>query len=158
MSDFNEELNKINNKRIKNIVKNVLLKFFEKDVYFLENNMNEVSITQKLGCYFQELFSEYNVDTEYNRDHNNPKQIVQDGRRRNIKPDIIVHNRGSNDFNYLVIEAKKSNNRDAESDLDKLQAYLRTPLEYDFALFIEFQIGRNVNENNFIKRIEFYEA
>jgi hypothetical protein len=83
--------------------------------------MNEVAITQKLGCYFQEYFIDYNVDTEYNRNYDSPKQIVQNGRRRNIKPDIIVHHRGSNDFNFLVIEAKKSNNRDSGSDISKLK-------------------------------------
>lgn len=156
MSWVQTELPKITNPEIQKALKSILLLFWKNDSYLLQHDMNEVAITHKLGCYLQNKYKNINVDCEYNRNHDNPKQIQQNGQNRNIKPDIIVHRRGSNDFNFLVIEAKKSNNSQRENDLEKLQAYLYDPLRYQCSLYIEFRVVSNLTKENFVKRIEFF--
>lgn len=156
MSWITNELSKITNPEIKKTIKSTLLQFWKNDSYLLQHNMNEVAITHKLGCYLQTKYKNVNVDCEYNRNHDNPKQVRQNGQNRNIKPDIIIHRRGSNDFNFLVIEAKKSNNRQCENDLEKLQAFLDVPLQYQYSLYIEFGVHSNLTKENFVNRIEFF--
>lgn len=54
-----------------------------------------------------------------------------------VFPDIIVHKRGSNTDNLLVIEFKKLSSRiKKDKDIDKLNAFKRE-LGYQYALFIE---------------------
>ena len=38
------------------------------DIYLLEHDVHERTITHKLGEYLQPLFRQWNVDCEYNRD------------------------------------------------------------------------------------------
>lgn len=156
MSWIQTELPKITDPEIQKALKSTLLLFWKNDSYLLRHDMNEVTITHKLGCYLQTKYKNFNVDCEYNRNHDDPKQIQQDGRNRNIKPDIIVHERGSNASNFLVIEAKKLNNGERESDLEKLQAYLNPPLTYQNSLYIEFKTHGIIDKDNFIVRLEFY--
>ena len=50
----------------------------------------------------KKLFSEYNLDCEYNRNGSKPKKIIS--LKQNVYPDLIIHQRGSNDMNLLVME------------------------------------------------------
>lgn len=103
-------------------LKNSLKSLFENDFYLIEKNLNEISISHKLACYLQKQFDELSVDCEYNGNANNPDDIKLiciiekkgkvrfDGKEHLVYPDIIVHKRGSNDYNELIIEIKKSTN------------------------------------------------
>lgn len=46
------------------------------DGYLLANNLSERSITHKLAEYYQDIFHEWNVDCEYNRNLGGPKEIT----------------------------------------------------------------------------------
>ncbi len=122
------------------------------DNYLLQNDVNERSITHKLAMYLEQtLGKEYDVDCEYNRnidDSRNRKSIdfllSTDGERlsQSVYPDIIVHKRGRNDANLLIIEVKKSTNRDAgDFDLKKLECYtsrnLETTFSYTYGAFVK---------------------
>ena len=83
--------------------------FFIKDRYLLDNDVHEVTISHKLAEYLQYQFPDMNVDCEYNRqvppdNGDNIKRRSDTGDR--VRPDIIVHKRGSNENNCLVIEIK----------------------------------------------------
>lgn len=57
-----------------------------------------------------------------------------------VFPDIIVHKRGTG-RNLVVIEVKKSTNRESDDwDLAKLKAF-KSELHYDVAMFFRFRIG-----------------
>jgi hypothetical protein len=124
-----------------------LAKFIERDSYLLEHDVYERAITHKLAEYLQEVFVNWNVDCEYNRDGNEPKRVglpdvSQESTRRNIYPDIIIHQRGTNDYNLLIVEAKKSNDArlgGEDHDRNKLVAYARD-LGYRVGIFIVFSI------------------
>lgn len=145
-------------------------KLFEKDHHLLSHDLNERTIAHKLAVYLQEEFQEYNVDCEYNRNVDEAskqkriyvleseckrlkkdfiKDIVDDDTEYmglSTFPDIVIHRRGKNTDNYLVIEIKKSTNRlDRRFDFKKLECYTDKErynnLEYDWGLFIEFETG-----------------
>ena len=79
---------------------------YDNDQYLISNGeryyVSERSIAHKLGCYLSQLIQEYDVDCEFSRDLDAIKQMGCD----KIVPDLIVHKRGNNDDNLIVIEVK----------------------------------------------------
>ena len=65
---------------------------------------------------------------------------------RSVYPDIIVHKRGSNANNLLVMEIKKSSsNLSREFDIQKLKAYTRNEfkedvLKYKYGVLVEIGV------------------
>ena len=123
---------------------------FMGDKKLFEINVNERSITHRFALYLQDLYQDWNVDCEYNRDGHSPKELElkelepnnKDTDAQTVFPDIIIHKRGS-DENYLVIEAKKtSRSVSRNTDIKKLKAF-RNQLGYKYALFIEFSVKPN---------------
>ena len=93
------------------------------DSYLLDHDLHERTITHKLAEYLQPLFPDWNVDCEYNRDGHAPKRVRHAARQppredegSNVFPDIIIHQRGTNEHNILVLEAKKAHDLDQEVD------------------------------------------
>jgi hypothetical protein len=85
----------------------------------------------QLAGYLEPFFGGWNVDCEYNRNHDDPKRLEIPGRNvrlddtqaRTIFPDIIVHERGT-DKNPLVIEMKKTTSKESDNfDLHELRAF-----------------------------------
>lgn len=142
--------------------------FFSNDAWLLEKDLSERSITHKLAEYLQPLFLNYNVDCEYNgnveRGEGGRKRISilkqdlegkgllkdkeiseidTDYADRSVFPDIIVHKRGTNDYNLCIVEVKKSTSTvSSEYDEIKLKAYTTdsygNDLKYSIGVFIEF--------------------
>lgn len=95
--------------------------FIERDIYLLniggENHgfskkLHEVCISHQLASYIEKFLRDneviddsFYVDIEYNKN----LQITKSNNGSNIRPDIIVHKRGINDHNLIVIELKKNN-------------------------------------------------
>ena len=169
---------------IKNRLNKAIDRLYVKDWYLLKNKVHERSITHKLAEYLQDLFPDYDVDCEYDRDKENPdgnfkKQIhelitkelknrkqsitkipsegwINDDElgqyigiwHRNFYPDIIIHKRGTNRHNLLIIEAKKA---DGNTDFDKkkLVAYTKSTdslgnkLRYKLGVLIELSVGED---------------
>lgn len=113
-------------------------------------DINERTISHRLAGYLEPYFPGWNVDCEYNRNHDDPKKL--EIRRRNIAsndihattvfPEIIEHKRGT-DTNLLVIKMKKTiSNENDKYDLAKLTAF-KNQLGYQYALFIKIITGSN---------------
>jgi hypothetical protein len=141
--------------------------FLAKEPFLLENNLNERTISFKLAEYLQKEYDgKYNVDCEYNRvskdDKNMDKEYITKTLQLDIEkiktnndkgptvfPDIIIHKRGSNKNNFLVIEIKLENNKDRwrklngkeisskDFDIEKLRKFT-TELKYEHAIYLEF--------------------
>ena len=138
---------------------------FDNDNWLLKHNLSEQCITHKLAEYLQKIFTDYNVDCEYNGNIENDserkkisivkselrkkglltekevEEIDKEFAERRVFPDIIIHRRGSNEFNLCIIEVKKSNSSiSPEYDEIKLKSYTSdnfgNNLKYQLGIFI----------------------
>lgn len=127
-----------------------LEQLFRSDGVILAMDVNERSISHRLAIYLEPFFHGWNVDCEYNRNHDDPKRL--DIVRRNIQsddtqattvfPDIIIHRRGT-DENLVVIEMKKTTSQESDAyDRHKLIAF-KQQLGYRFAIFIKISTDEN---------------
>lgn len=102
----------------------------------IEKHVGERAIVFRFGLYFQkelekyEWFKEYKLDSEYNRNGTAPKRLPIVGDR--IFPDLILHRRGNNDANLLVIEFKGWWNRNQEYDEKKIRQMIDKNGEYRY--------------------------
>lgn len=147
-------------------IENRLLIALEKartfDSILFTDSAHEQAITHKLAQYLERAFSSYDVDCEYNR-HNSsekslPSEIYSDPRK--VKPDIVVHHRGDDSRNLLVIEVKKHgslNESVDKDDEDKLVEFTRVrggsdSYGYEYGLYISLVLP------DFIKLVWFKNA
>lgn len=147
---------------IKQKVENALKKLRTKDSFLIAANTNERTISHKLAEYLQYEFpdkvSKYKVDCEYNRHRYDIKKlrivdIPNEGiswaeeDAKTIFPDIIVHERNTDENNLLVIEVKKaSNQRGHQFDMDKLVALTQDEYRYRFGLFLIISMDRTFDK------------
>jgi len=141
----------MNQNDIESKIKSALTSLIECDGYLLKQDANERSISHRLAVYLEPLFFDWNVDCEYNRNLDDIKKLnlpikevsTADLDAKTVYPDIIVHKRGSEN-NLLVIEIKKSSNKDNQGIFDrkKLEAF-RSQLGYKFAVFICMNVESN---------------
>jgi hypothetical protein len=144
---------------------------FSNDRYLLEKKLNERSIAFKLAEYLQPLFNGYNIDSEYNGDAekvNDRKALaIAEGRIKeigidpnednsySISPDIIIHQRGHNKNNLVIIEVKKdiSPKKYKDFDLIKLEHltidYLGNHYNYRLGIALILNTGNNAGTSSF---------
>jgi len=104
--------------------------FLEKDKDLLERSTNERTISSRLGYYLSlEYEPNLQVDCEYNRKGADKKRQEAGNL---IYPDILVHERGNDNNNVLVIEIKKVSNTDIQSDQAKLIELTHPDKEYRY--------------------------
>ena len=113
---------------------------YRNDRHLLDTNVNERTLTARLGHYLTGLYPNNDVDCEYNRNGQTSKTLRLLGNRRNY-PDIIVHERGTNDHNILVIEAKKAVNNDHDTDHQKLRGFTSPNDDYQYEFGIHLTFG-----------------
>jgi len=106
---------------IKNILNIAKQRFLENDAFLFVAEANERSITHKFAEYLRDIFGcNWHIDCEYNRYGTGSKKIIEEieqivgkdtttseTKTKTVFPDIIIHKRGQNGPNLLVIEAKK---------------------------------------------------
>ncbi len=139
--------------KLEGIVKDSLKKLRRLDKKLLEINVNERTITHKLAEYLQQNFPEFNVDCEYNRFEDLVKKLElpkdkinwDDIEAKTVFPDIIIHKRGIQENNLLVIEVKKSSNiNSGDFDRMKLHTFRQEPYSYTYGLFLRIDLdGEN---------------
>jgi hypothetical protein len=143
------------------------------DKFLFQHNVNERSIAHKFAEYLSIHFSSYDVDCEYNsnveankgkkyitflkdkakelgllRERDLDDEIVY----RNVFPDIIIHKRGSNKFNLLIIEMKKSSSKiNCDYDIEKLKRYTSPDYEntliYSFGALVYLGVENNLGND-----------
>mgnify|MGYP000002024759 CR=1 FL=1 len=141
--------------------------FIEKDYVLLDEEVSERCLC---GALMHELNKQlekndcnnYYADIEFNRNKKRIKQLPNDdGFINNILPDIIVHSRGKETpDNLLVLEMKKSsaNQQDKEKDRNRLRKMTKQNCDeshysykYKFGVYYEV----NFEEKQII--VEFYQ-
>lgn len=118
----------------------------EIDVHLLSAGCSERSITHQLAVHLSKHFPLHHVDCEYNRYGDLPKRLQDIVEKRTVTsnaidaitvfPDVIVHKRGHDGENLLVIEVKKASSTESACyDLKKLNAF-KSQLGYKHAVHI----------------------
>ena len=106
----------MNELEVKDKIEEALEKLKDKDFVLLKNDLNERTISHRLAIYIEDIFTEYDVDCEYNKIPEGSKNldiiprkgsVDDDTKAVTVYPDIIVHKRDT-DNNFMVIEIKKS--------------------------------------------------
>lgn len=124
-----------------------------------DGHVSERSIVARFAIYLQEQLYEhttlkdYNLDVEYNRNMDQPKYLPNTKWQNNgAYPDLIIHKRGKNSDNLLIIEFKTHWN-DGENgilkDIKKLRAFRNQPYSFKNALFIK--IMKNAPEGFWVE-------
>ena len=130
---------------VKGRLKSALGRLAHEDGYLLEKDLSERCIAARLAMYLQDEFREHKVDVEYNRDGDTPKRLNLHQECANYRdehgealvvPDVVVHCRGSEGPNVLVLEVKKvSNPVGLDCDRARVLAF-RAQLRYQFGALI----------------------
>lgn len=150
-----------------------------KDRDLIQRNANERTVVANIYCKTNSILNEkqnitqelenLGIDIEYNRNYANPKRVYEKCsscqktncfiKERNLEhtissPDMIIHQRGSNEDNQVVIEYKKTSNVNAqERDADKAKLIYFTcqqpflhhedeNYQYHIGFFIDLDIDR----------------
>ena len=131
---------------IKELTEETIQEFLQRESLLLKNDAGEQALSHRLAVVLEPKFKEWNIDCEYNRDVEAVKRLRYalspngDIEDRDVIPDIIIHRRKTSD-NLLVIEIKKSTNRESDDkDIAKLRAF-REQLGYQNGLFVRFLTG-----------------
>ena len=93
--------------------------------------------------------ADYNVDCEYNRDGYGTKNI--DGVL--VYPDFILHKRGTNDDNLLIIEFKTWWNPNNHDDIEKLREMMSDThpykYKYGYSVILNKENSEIIDMDNF---------
>jgi hypothetical protein len=105
----------------------------ENDPELLDLDVTERALAHQLATYIaRDVPKPLSVDCEYNRHFGDPKRLQlpkrdaldREVRATTVFPDIIVHERNTDDHNYVVLELKKPG-EDLDYDELKLRAFHR---------------------------------
>jgi hypothetical protein len=124
-----------------------------RDRYLFENNGAERNIAARLAMSLQARLTDWVVDPDYNRmNGRHSKRVVlppECAGYRNERdealtsPDVIVHRRGPDGPNLLVIELKKTANPD-KGDCDRVRLHaFREQLGHLYGALIQCETRRN---------------
>jgi hypothetical protein len=138
----------------------------QRDHHILENDLRKEAIAHRLAHYLEEiLFKDkqldlegFSVDCEYNSGAGYrrkylhiqwPKGSQSQLRKRDqhVRPDVIVHQRGTDGINLLMVEVKKSSTISLASQkfaMLKCQAFRESGLQYLFVGYLCFRTGESL--------------
>ncbi len=126
----------MNTKLIKKEVRCAINKFKKFDWNYLSNkNVYEVTLSHRIAVYLENKFDGYSVDCEYNKSVNDYKIILK---RIKIRPDIIIHKRGTSE-NLCIIEIKKASksSKKGKNEIERIKNIIKTTeLNYKIGIFI----------------------
>ena len=144
------------------LIQQALGKLYEKDYHLilnrayndfyndLKHHVGERSIVFRFAHYLQNLmdetgaFNDFVLDCEYNRDGAEGKKLPSFP--NGTYPDIIIHQRGTNDCNLAVIEVKTYWNKDTTIDESKLREFTDAKGKYKFQRGYSFVISKKLKD------------
>ena len=139
--------NAILRRDIESKIEDALSRMTSDDKYLLEHNLGERCLAHRFAVHLAAVFSDWDVDCEYNRNGDRFKEIPLSDECREllrrtdrVVPDIIVHKRGPQGPNLLAVEIKREGQPGEECDLTKLRGYISV-IGYSYGLYVSFNTG-----------------
>lgn len=123
-----------------------------------QNHAGERSVMYRFAYYLQSLIERdpsfdvlkpYIIDCEYSRNLYDVKRLPSF--ENGIIPDIIIHKRGTNDENILVIEIKTWWNNDLTKDEIKLKELTSKSGEYKYRYGVLIVFNKKTAEQKWFK-------
>lgn len=148
-------------KRLNSCIESALDLLYQNDRYLIQHpvrgrnkdlsHVSERACVFRFGVYFDFLFRQmischYHIDGEYNRNLENVKTVSRKGateREQACIPDFIVHRRGNNEHNLLVIEFKTWWNSDQQNDQEKIKLLMDEAGKYKYRFGVTVLFGKN---------------
>ncbi|HXK38376.1 MAG TPA: hypothetical protein VJ579_04905 [Candidatus Paceibacterota bacterium] len=119
----------------KNGIRSAIRLFMDNDWVELMNvKIYEPTLSHRIALYLESNFGqEFNIDCEYSKSLAGPK-MNDDGTV--VRPDIIIHRRGSNERNLAIFEIKKCSPSSilGVADINKIRSYRN--LNYQIGIFV----------------------
>jgi hypothetical protein len=119
---------------------------FRNDGFLMEADAHERTIAARLARYLEGYFPHHQVDVEYNRHGLESKMVnlpqnCRGGGEKLIFPDVIVHQRGHDGENLLVIQLKKETNREPRACDRAIIEAMKDAFHYRRGLLLELPSG-----------------
>ena len=132
---------------LEGIMKKSLDKLYANDKYLIIRRVSERDIVHRFAHYFENYMQDtdiesYNVDCEYNRNGYEIKQV----NGKYVYPDFIVHKRGNNENNLLIIEFKTWWNSDNGADINKILWMMNPQLMFQYKYGCSITINQDNSE------------
>lgn len=132
---------------LEDIIKKSLDKLYANDKYLIIRRVSERDIVHRFAHYFENYMQDtdiesYNVDCEYNRNAYEIKQV----NGKYVYPDFIVHKRGNNENNLLIIEFKTWWNSDNGADINKILWMMNPQLMFQYKYGCSITINQDNSE------------
>lgn len=127
-------------------------KLYQNDKDLIALGRVERACMFRIGLYLHEAlynssFADLVVDSEYNRYESNVKKIYSDEQENSDKtvwPDLILHTRGKQENNALIVECKKSDDEDGiKKDFAKLKEFTVQNGKYAYKLGVFVKLEKN---------------
>ena len=132
-----------------NKVVTALRKFYADEIWLLEHDLGERTLTHRLAVYLEPQFPGWQVDCDYDRLGERTLRLphgtivsTDDHLAKSVYPDIVVHQREIPN-NLLAIEVRKaSNHQPPEHDRHKLQALTDPHLWFAYGIGVYLVLGK----------------
>lgn len=142
-------LNKEEKEELKFLIESVLQKIYQEDIELILRGGMEQSLQFRFGLYLYELIKnidwlkKLDIDLEYNKNGVLKKRTLR--KPNGVRPDLIIHRRGNNDENILVLEFKGWwNNYPRESDIIKLEDFVNQNGEYKYGIGVLVELNQDI--------------
>jgi hypothetical protein len=138
---------------IKESITQALAKVYECDISLIERRAHERSIAFRFGLYFSQIIAQTSfgtdadltIDFDYNRNLEHVKNMEGFHPVFGVMPDVILHHRGFNDKNVVVIEFKGYWSGNGRDDA-KLRGFTHQELnDYHYGLGVFVRLNRTLD-------------
>lgn len=130
------------------ILKTALGELYNKDKELIDRAVNERDLAFRLGLHMNpmlqinEQLKNLDLDIDYNKNGDEPKRTPR--RPKGAVPDLIIHKRGNNISNTLVVEIKGWwNKQERKDDFIKLEDFTHQDGEYKYGLGVFVELGKD---------------
>lgn len=143
---------------IKNAIISSVERIYGQDFLLIARKAHERSCAFRFGLYFTEAVAQTSfgvdydltIDFDYNRNRDGVKNMEGFDDVHGVFPDIILHHRGENDKNIVVIEFKGYWTRSGD-DHEKLCGFTHQEAnDYHYGLGVFVRLGTNFETCEFI--------
>lgn len=128
---------------LKNLLSKAVNKLYEENPPLIDEKRTERPSVFRVGVYLNELlkrstFKDLHLDCEYNNNERDVKKLDN----KKIVPDLIIHKRGTHEFNKLVVEFKGWWESDSSKDVRKLKGLTANSQGYKYLLGAFVKLGK----------------